>query len=256
MKKISLILLFSFLIFLNFPNFAVAENAYYGKIKNGQVYFYSEPNSSSRLFELPYSYFVHVLGVEDDEYYQAVYKDIEGYVLKSEVTLMSGQPNTPYYNDTFLNYSSFSLYESPQSSSTILTNFSENQTFNYYGAMEGEELKELNTTWYYCSTLISGQTFQGYIYSGIVNEEIRISVNSETFQEVSEEVFTATTNGEQFSALSTGTKVLLIISIAVPSIFILFFLIKPTKMKKQKTEKKGIRKIQHGDYFEYDDKDI
>ncbi len=255
MKKIS-IFLFILLTFLNFPQTAKAETLYFGKIQSEQAYFYNSPNEYSQLFVIPYSYFVQVTDVEDEEFYKATYKDLEGYVLKSDVILMAGQPNTPYYNDTFLNYSAFSLYTTPQTSSTEVTSFSENQSFNYYGAMEGEELKESITTWFYCTTNLNGQTYYGYIYSGIVNEEIRITINTETFDEVSEEVFTATTNGQEFSALSTGTKILLIISIAVPSIFILFFLIKPSKMKKQKVEKKGIRKIQHGDYFEFDDKDL
>ncbi len=255
MKKIYIFLAL-FLFFASFPNIAYAESAYFGKVKTQSAYFYQNADTSSQLFILPYSYFVQILGVENDVFYQAVYKDIEGYVLKSDVTLMSGTPSTPYFNTTFVNYTSYELYEQPTVSSNVVVTFEENQTLNYYGAIDGEMMKENVSTWYFCSTVINGVTYQGYIYSGVVNKEPTIIINTESFTEISEEVFTATTNGEEFAALSTGTKILLIIAIAVPSAFILFFLIKPSKTKKQKVEKKGIRKIQYGDYFEFDEKDL
>ena len=252
MKKMILIMV-GLILISNFPQTAKAESLYYGKIKSESVYFYDE--QKTQLFLLPYSYFVQVFDVED-EFYKVNYKDLEGYVKKEDVTLMDGNPNTPFFDGNFVNYATFDLYEKPNSSSSILESFSENQSFDYYGTIIGEAMSELTDEWFYCSTKINGQTLKGYIYAGVVENKPDLSLNTEMFEEISEEVFTATTNGKEFSALSTGTKILLIISIAVPSVFILYFLIKPTKMKKQKVEKKGVRKIQHGDYFEYDEKDL
>ena len=255
MKKLSIILIL-FIMFFQVPQIAEAASSYYGKVKSGTVYFYDEANSSSTLFQLPYSYFVQVTGIEDDEFFTAVYKDMEGYVKKSDVTLMNGQPNNPYFNATFTNYAEFDLYESPETTSALIQSFSKEQTFNFYGTIEGEEVADLTNIWYYCSTVYNGENIKGYFYSGVASSQPEITINTETFEEISEDVFTATTNGEEFSALSTGTKILLIISILVPSVFILFFLIKPSKMNKQNKAKKGIRKVQHGDYFEFDDKDL
>ena len=251
MKKITLI--FLFILLLNFPQTAKAESLYYGKIKSEGVLFYRNIEEDGA-FELPYSYFVEVLDVENDEFYKVIYKDIEGYVKKEEVSLMSGQPNTPYFNQTVSSYVEFPLYLKPETSSTEIVDCKKAQSFNFYGKIEGEEVKETNTSWFYCSTNIDDEMKYGYIYSGIVEDEIKIPINNETFEIVSEEVFTALTNGEQFSALSVGTKILLIISIAVPSVFIIFFLIKPTKIKQSK--QKGVRKVQHGDYFEYEDREL
>ena len=253
MKKIFLILFaFLFLPFVEI-NFASAEDNIYGKVKNSEVYFYSSLSSASGLFKLPYSYFVSVISVEG-EFYQVTYKDLIGFVKKEDVTLMRGTPSSPYLNSTFTNYVAYSLYENPNSSSTSLADIEEDTVLNFYGEMEGEEVSSRGNTWYYASANLNGEIVRGYIYSEVASTPPETTINKETFEEVSEEALEGSSTS--FSNLSTGTKVLLIIAITVPSIFILFFLVKKPTKQKRKTEKKAIRKIQHGDYFEFDDSDL
>lgn len=254
MKKIFLILIALLILPFFQINETSAEDSIFGKVKNSEVYFYSSLSTSSGLFKLPYSYFVSVISVEG-EFYQVTYKDLIGFVKKEDVTLMRGTPNTPYLNSSFSNYVAYSLYESPNTASTSLVMLEEDSVLSFYGEMEGEEVSSRGNTWYYASTNSNGNILRGYIYSEVVATPPEITVNSETFEEVSEDAL-ASNSPTSFSNLSTGTKVLLIIAITVPSIFILFFLVKkPTKQKK-KSEKKPIRKIQHGDYFEFDDSDL
>ena len=264
MKKLSCILGILILILysstLNFT-YAESENSYYGKIKIEESYFFYSDNLDSKVFKLPYSYFVKVKDIDGD-FYQVTYKDLDGYALKKDIALMRGQPSSPYINATFTNYVEYALYEKPNTNSKIIHNFENEQTFNYYGILNGEEVSSKTNEWYYASATIEGTTYRGYIYSSITDNLPTISLNSETFEEISEDVFLQETIGQaDFSSLTTGTKVLLIIAITIPSIFILFFLIKPSKLtiKKQKVQKVGdnrIRKVQHGDYFEFDEKDL
>ena len=264
MKKIIILLIFGLtIISVSFQNITSAEsdNIYYGKIKSEETYFYTSANENSKLFKLPNSYFVKVEDIEGN-FFKAVYKDLNGFVKKNDVTLMRGQPSSPYVNATFTNYVEYALYESPNSTSTPVHEFEKEQIFNFYGTINGEEVSSKTNEWYYASALVNGSTFRGYIYSSITDDLPSIPTNNETFEEISEDVFLQETNASSsFSSLSTGTKILLIVSITIPSIFILFFLIKPSKLipKKQKAEKSkssGLRKIHHGDYFEFDDKDL
>ena len=259
MKKILYLFLFLLLINCNQVNFAKAEtdSVYYGKIKNEETYFCSSPNSSSAMFLLPYSYFVYVVSIDGD-FYEVNYQDLNGYVRKSDVTLMQGQPNNPYANATFTNYVEYSLYESPTTSSNSVQSFDKNQSFNFYGSISGEEVSNWSDVWYYASITQNGVTYRGYIYSNVTDDLTEININSETFEIVSDDIFTNANNTTNFTELSTGTKVLLIIAITVPTLFILFFLIKPSKTisSKRKQIKKEPRKIHHGDYFEFDEGDL
>ena len=100
MKKLLILLLFILLPTYNHTVYAEVDGEFYGKIASENVYLYSSPSSTSPLFQLPYSYFVKINDVSES-YYAVTYKDLTGYVLKSEVRLMEGTPNTPYLNTSF-----------------------------------------------------------------------------------------------------------------------------------------------------------
>lgn len=255
MKKIIFLLILS-LIFPISPNFASAEvdGDFYGKIASENVQFLSSPNSNSALFTLPYSYFVKINDVLDD-FYEVVYKDLTGYVAKSNLRLMEGVPNTPYLNLNFSIFTPYYLYELPNTNSSAYCELDDTQSFSYYGTLSGEEVSDRSDVWYYASVTVSGTTYHGYIYSEITNTLPEITINSEVFTEVDEGALFNST--PEFNSLSTGTKVLLIVAITVPSVFILYFLIKPNKLTKSKAKpEKKVRKIHHGDYFEFDDSDL
>lgn len=255
MKKIIFLLLISLVFPLSVtPTSAEVDGDFYGKIASENAYFLSAPNSSSTTFRLPYSYFVKISDVLDD-YYEVIYKDLTGYVLKSDVRLMEGSPTTPFLNLTFSIFTSHYLYELPNTNSSAYCELEDNQSLTYYGTIAGERVSDKSDEWYYASVNIAGNVYHGYIYSQIANSLPEIALNSEVLKEIDE---SALSNAPaEFSSLSTGTKVLLIIAITVPSIFILFFLIKPNKLTKSKSKpERKVRKIHHGDYFEYDDSDL
>lgn len=242
------------------PEVAKADTDYYGKISDEEVYFYQNADTNSKLFKLPSTYFVKVDAIENS-FYKVTYKDLQGYVKKTDVTLMKGQPNTPYYNANFTNYVEFCLYEKANKSSNIIIQLNEEQQFSYYGSLEGQQMSSQTNIWYYASTVQDGVTYKGYIYSAITDNLPPLSTNTEQFEIVSDDSFlTDATANSTFGELSTGTKILLIISIAVPSVFILYFLIKPSKImqgtNKKQVEKKQSHKIHHGDYFEFDERDL
>lgn len=257
MKKIltfSLIIL-SFLFSQQF-HIAKAENnpIYYAKITSTGIYLCSNPDENSAIFEIPYSYFVKVEYSVDD-YYKVSYLDIDGYVKKDKVSLMNGTPKIPYFNGTFEIFVPYSLYQSPsQNSAEIFRLTSTDIKIEYYGKINGEQVMSDNNVWYYCCATANGEKHYGYIFSGVTDLLTEPVINTETFDIVSEEILTSPTS------LSTGTKIMLIISISVPSALILYFLIKPSKImqitKSKKQKKKENKKIHHGDYFEFDERDL
>ncbi len=214
------------------------------------------PNDSSALFEIPYSYFVKVDYVVDD-FYKVTYKDLDGYVRKDSVTLMDGEPITPFANATFEIYVDFPLCTNADKTSEILQ-LDESATITYYGTKTGEELQTGNNVWFFCSVQNDGVTEHGYVFSGVTNGLTTINVNNEIFETVTDDVFS--NEAPTFTSLSTGTKIMLIVAISVPSVLILYFLIKPSKImqitKTKKKIKQESKKVHHGDYFEFDESEL
>ena len=261
MKKFVLIcaiaLLFSNSLSIK-PANADDTKVYYAKIQSINVELCSSPNESNPLFKLPYSYFVKVSSVVDD-YYKVTYKDIEGYVKKDKVKLMKDTPKTPFAIATFKLFVPYGIYSSPSTASTQCAQISDiSQTINYYGTLQGQQITTSNNTWYYSSIMQNGQTQYGYIFSGVTDCLSKIDINIEVFDTVNDDALSNSTT--EFHSLSTGTKIMLIVAISLPSALILYFLIKPSKImqitQKRKHTKKESRKIKHGDYFEFDENEL
>ena len=166
---------------------AESEN-FYAKITAQNTSFYSSPNTSSILFTLPYSYFVKVDGV-DGEFYEATYNGISGYVLKSEVSLMEGEPLSPYFSAQISVFTDHFLYAQPNSNASVIYELVENDFLAYYGNIVGEKVSDKSDVWYYSSITKNGTTYFGYLYSQIANSLPEISINTELFKEVDEDVF-------------------------------------------------------------------
>ena len=237
MKKILVVFIFilTFLAALNTQK-ANAETNFYAKIQSSNVYLYSQTNKTA-LFEIPYSYFVKVE--------------------KNEVTLMNGTPQNPYANSSFKVFISNYIYSSPNQASTIQNSISTSDSLKYYGKIEGQQISSTSNVWYYCSIQKDGQIFFGYVFSGITDYLSPIQTNNESFENVDEDVLSASPYS-QITTLSTKTKILLIVSIALPSIIILYFLIKPNRIQITKTKKqiKNQKKKSFGDYYEFDENDL
>lgn len=256
MKKLFVVLIFIFTFISAFyTQKAYAEINFYAKIQSNNVYFYSN-SSKNPLFEIPCSYFVKVEKSEND-FYKCFYNGIDGYVKKNEVVLMNGTPTTPYVNSNFKIFVSNNLYSSPDQSSTIENSLSTFETLKYYGKIEGQQISSTSNIWYYCSTQKNGQTFFGYVFSGITDYLSPIKTNTESFEIIDENNLSETPYA-QVATLSTKTKILLIVSIALPSAIILYFLIKPNHIHITKSKKqiKSQKKKRYGDYYEFDESDL
>lgn len=256
MKKI---FIFSLIILAFLPKpyikaLAEEEN-FYAKVQTSGVMFYSDKSAESAVFEIPYSYFVKVNAVDGD-YFSATYKNFSGYVKKNQVKLMKGTPKLPYAQNSFRVFTPFYLYESASKASAIQCELTESTPVEYYGTLDGQALNSTTSQWLFGSVVSGDQTYFGYVYSALVNVVPSPLTNTEIFEVVNEEALNST-NGGEFSTLSNGTKVMLIISISLPSILILYFLIKPSKIaqitKTRKQIKKEHKKVSHGDYFEFDE---
>lgn len=245
------------------PNTAYAENnrTFYAKVQSTGVQLCTNPSEGSGIFEIPYSYFVNVqYGVDD--YFKVSYNGVDGFVKKDKVVLMNGTPTKPFAEATFNVAIPYELYKSPTSTSTSQGSITTSTNLTYYGTKSGEEVTDEGNDWYYCSAELDGTTQFGYVYSVFVQRKPTkaISLNTETFEIVSEDILLPNTT--QFQSLSTGTKIILIVAIAVPSVLILYFLIKPSrimqmsKQKQPRSKKNVTRKIHHGDYFEFDESEL
>ncbi|MBE7075717.1 MAG: hypothetical protein E7375_01440 [Clostridiales bacterium] len=258
MKRCLFILSFLAITFSSFGCYTAFANteSLYAKIENYGVYFCSSPNESSAVFEIPYSYFVKVDKIVDD-YFLVVYKQLSGYVKKDKVSLMKGKPTQPYSNASIENFVDTNLYQQANSTSTETLHLTENTTLSYYGTIVGEQLSSKTNQWYYCSVSNDSETIYGYVYSSLTDFTTPLSTNNERFEIVDESIFSNVGNSSEFSQLSTGTKIMLIVSISVPSLFILYFLIKPSKIAQAKNKEKQQKQIKrHGDYFEFDESEL
>ena len=262
MKKLSIILSI-FLFFLSFSNsenvFAEEKISYYAKINSTSTFLCSSPSENSAMFELPYSYFVKVDYVIDD-YFKVKYDNIEGYVKKDKVDLMNGIPEKPFASATFKLFVPYAIYSTPNSSSTKIADIDTSKTLKFYGNLSGQQLSSTSNTWYYCSFSEAEQEFFGYVFSGVTDCLTKITLNNETFETISEDVFLTTPQATEFSTLTTGTKIMLVISISLPSLLILYFLVKPSRIlklnKSKKSPQKQTKKVRHGDYFEFDESEL
>ena len=258
MKKIFFIFMSIFIFFLcPFQKNVRADSSnFYAKVTATGVQLCSSPSETSALFVLPYSYFVKVDYIVDD-YYKVIYKDVEGYVRRDRVTLMNGVPQVPFFDATYEIFVPFGLYQSPSQTSSVITTLTNtDDKITYYGELAGQQVTSDNNIWYYSQVTISGEEQFGYVFSGVTDLLTQPVINNETFDIVSDDFLE--TPSSEFKNLSTGTKIMLIVAISVPSLLILYFLIKPSKIVKNTTSKnKKDKKIHHhGDYFEFDEKDL
>lgn len=256
-------LIFFLWFFIAFVNIdyrdAIAENEkpFYAKIQTSGVNFCSSPSEASALFEIPVSYFVEVESVVDD-YYKARYDDLWGFVKKEKVSLMDGIPQSPFAAASFRAFVPYYLHQSTSQNSSSLANITPEMTLKFYGSKFGEQVTSTSNLWHYVSVSQGEQTVFGYIFSSLVDPQPKPAQNTETFNVVGEDVLSTPTT--EFTSLSVGTKVILIVAIGVPSLLILYFLIKPTKImqlsKSKKRATKTHRSQRKADYFEFDENEL
>ena len=151
MKTLILILLIFLFSPVNIPNTEAAQESYFAKVINANVYFYSQAEESSALFKIPQSYFVELYDREKT-FYKARYLDLEGYVKIGQVSPMEGKPENPYFqsNINVFALKGLSLNEAPNLESKEIASLPyESKDITYYGEIEGNSIPNKSTKWYY-----------------------------------------------------------------------------------------------------------
>lgn len=259
-KNICAILAIFYLFILAFSSLTAtishAERQYYAKIMGNNVYFYSQPveNTEARLFAIPESYFVLLLGEENGEFYIARYDDVDGYVLKDEVVVMDGTPSKPYASSSFRIFAleGMGLYSSPYINDlNILANVPYlADELVYYGDINGEAIPDKSNIWYYCKY----NDIFGYVYS-VFCDSLQVDINNEIFNVVDVPIFSGQNSP---SGLSPVAMTFIVIGVSLPCLVVIYLLIKPSfaKEKVLNNTHKIPKKKRHGDYYEFDESDL
>ncbi len=278
------VMLFFYIIFValccsnaTFQHTAKADNVYYGRAVENGVYLYSSAvvleDMSNRIFEIPRTYFVQLLGNENDLFYRASYNDISGYVLKSSVSCIDQTPLNAYVENVSFRVftpNGANLRSSPnqtKGATNLITAIPFLETnLLYYGICEGEEaISYKGNIWYYCKYISQNSVVYGYVYSPLCDLLTPFSENQEKYEYITPNFTQSPQNPNDPNKFLTITKpwqILVIVLISLPCLGIIYFLFKPTKIAGQKTnvkhakrnkaKKKKISRLKHSDYYELD----
>ena len=247
------------LSFFSVFNFSNAATSYYAKVEEEGVFLYSNPQNGqeNQIFELPMTYFVRIYENANENFYYCAYKDVYGYVKKSEVAVMGGTPEKPYVDAQFRVFSleGLGLYSEPKLDSNLkvldipfLTD-----DLVYYGVLSGQEaIPEKGNTWIYCK-YNSDKNSYGYVYSVFCDNLTKFSPNEEIF-EIVETPFPAKSDLGELTPVTMG---FIIVGVSLPCLIVLYLLVRPS-MQREKIEKPKtkMRAKKHKDYFEFDDGDL
>lgn len=258
MKKLFLL----FILFFSsiFPHYFIsfADTSYYAKIQDDNVYFYSMPIKSNQyyVFSIPRTYFVLLLNDENQDFYYAKYKNIYGYVLKNEVSVMQGTPASPFASASFRVFSpdGLGVYSMPYQNSnrlTVIPYLAED--IEYYGSLYGEQaIPDKSQEWYYCAYNKETLTY-GYVYSVFCDKLPVIQENHETFKLIETPSFKSDYSKQNLSYIS---MTFIIIAVSLPCVIVIYLLLKPTFIKQKTLSPSPKPRKRKGDYFEFDDGDL
>lgn len=140
MKKFTCLLIIMTILYLFIPSphvaFATSANAY-ARVINDTTPIFSDNAGKNLLFYLPYTYYVKILG-EENEYYHVEYggysnnPTIDGYVLKTALYFDDQEVLSPYPNVTVVSLESCTLYTSAKMDTPVKHIFA-NRTIKPYG---------------------------------------------------------------------------------------------------------------------------
>ena len=220
--------------------FAYSYTTYpYAQIRSDNTYLYKTPNSldlTNVYFALPNTYFVLLISNYDNNFYKVEYRDLVGYVLKDEVVAVNEKPQKPYLTDvSFRVFSSdgVKVMSSPFENAYSVETLEVMSQVDYYGFTIGyEKIENRGSVWFYGKTL-SGST--GYFYKGLCDNLTNIPLNTESVTELTSP-FEDNDNSYLYNLISPtpALKIILILLVTVPSVFLILLLFLPHKIKKQK----------------------
>lgn len=242
---------------------AASAKTYYAKILSDNVYLYSSASDDEncRLFVVPNSYFVLLIG-ESGNYYHAKYSGIVGYVKKSDVTPMDGVPVCPFASQSFRAFAQNGLdvYASPHASASTLGKLSFLQdNVALYGTASGDELfPKSTTTWFYCSFNSGGNAINGYVFSYFCDNLSLASENLEYFSEISTPL--SFDDGlPSDGGLSDTATAMIVLGVSLPCLVILYLILTPKKrgaLAKSHRKEKSPPQKRGRDYYEFNEDDL
>lgn len=237
MKKL-LILLFSICIsgLINLtPAYTVKANLEtYMRVLTYDAYIYSDNNFKSKLFEIPYGYYVKVENVNGNTV-RVTYGDnnenypvIMGYCKKEELTEVTYTPNKPFTVIKVSTSISDVLFNDPNLTKAYF-NVPENTFMYYYGEYKAQNGN--NICYVYCNNKL------GYFDQTCLNpftvpknpDEIEIPDNNEDKEQSPQEE-----NKKPSTLPAESLQIIIIVGLSVISISIVYYLFKPSKQKAEK----------------------
>lgn len=277
LKKIAklTLVIFVFIVFFSFQNIktshatTVVTSLQYARITRSNIAFYDIPSitDGNVMFYPEISYFVQILQPEQDNFYKVKYKEVEGYILSSDLVFVSGQPKNPYPEQIgvkILANGGLNLRSSPSTSGPF--NILQTLPFlesniEYLGIVHGEEyVPNMGDIWYYCRYFDNQENIYGYLYAVYCYPIGAIMPNTEEFEIVDkpyfpEETVQTQTNSDVLSTLPKQAQIVIIFLVCLPCILIVYLLFKPTKLAVDvgKNKKKKIKRLKKSDYYEFDE---
>lgn len=256
-KLIILIFTISCCVFSALPNsftttYAVSDS--YAQVNDNSSYLYKTSSYNEDIDNkyclLPKSFFVKILNNYNDLYYKAQYKDLTGYVKKSEVSLIKETPQKPYPTTKTISIKSTNscyLRNSPKiktSISNVITTIpSSTKDIEYIAKMMGEEAIDLQGTMWY---LVRYNNQLGYIYNFYSNTIILDEINAEQVTVIYQN------ESMTLTPLSDTQNLLLIFSILLPILVVLYLLYTPNKTRKiSKKSKNNKQKLDLSESIQY-----
>lgn len=248
-----------------------ANQTVFARVQSAGVFLYNNPidEDQYKVFEIPTTYFVELLGHASDEeglFYSARYMDVCGYVKKSLVAPVQGAPIKPFADEISFRVfalSGLDLKSTPQSDTPFNRIVSVPYLCNdlvFYGFCQGEQMiPEKSSVWYYCKYISSGGSYYGYLYSEFCDKLSLVSANTETLPAFEGPLFVQPDNvqntGSASPAISNELKIFVIVAICLPCVFIVYLLFKPSKLVEDdgKKSKKKIKRIKRSEFYELED---
>lgn len=202
------------------PQSVYAAESTYARAATRTAYFFTEKNSATSIFAVPYTYCVEVIRDEGDWYYAryandtGVYKSLYGYCRKEDFTAESGVPSVTF------------LYK------TVTVNYSAN-TNNPSLPVLGEIAVEAA----YYGTYYSGATVYSYVYCqgsfGYIegaNDDYPLNVPEKDPSKDGED--NKDGDGEKGGGFNVGAVVaIVILAVLVAVILILYFATRKPKIE-------------------------
>jgi len=248
-----ILILIMFLQSTNIQVYAVENQTYYARVLFEQVYLYKTPfedNSYSNIFfELPKTYFVELVDVENN-FYKAKYLNFTGYVKKDSVQAVASTPKNPFLNNvTFRVYADLSqnLWSIPTTeNSTLITEIPPlTNKIQYIAKTNGQCLIQGRTsTWFYCKYTSQNNEYYGYVYSDFCDEMPTIMNNFEEVNYINNPTFK--TPQQTVNAIPKDSNVVgvIVLIMSIPALIFVFMLLKGTRLL-------SAEKIKHKEVVDY-----